>query len=383
MKKILGLLALCALTLVACNDTPEPEPILPEPEPIVKAPIVTLDKDIVEATAEGGTFNVNYTIENAQEGVMLCVVEDVEWISDVTAQSGVISFVVAANETTKERNATLNVEYTGAETHTIAVTQAAKHEEPKPELATIILEVSDIIWNNACISVTPSANVEYILGIMTKEAFAPYTEDAETLVAARIAEWQETAEQYINMGYDDPWQTYMGYEQRSGKRVYDIKYDEIYNMYWDSEYVAYCFGMNDEGVQTASVAVKEFRTTAPVPSNNTFTISIDSITKSSVEFTVEPTTDEPYYVTIETIDVLAPYGPGKENSYEDLIKYLTPEYDSTIEKRTFSGKQTITNSDIGKTMNSLKSYKVVVWGFENGPTTEVFMSEEFTPADPE
>ena len=138
MKKILGLLALCALTLVGCNDTPEPEPIM-------KAPIVTLDKDIVEATAEGGTFNVNYTIENAQEGVILRVVEKVEWISDVTAQNGVISFVVAANETTQERNATMNVEYTGAETHTIAVTQATKHEEPKPELATIILEVSDII----------------------------------------------------------------------------------------------------------------------------------------------------------------------------------------------------------------------------------------------
>ena len=127
MKKILGLLALCVLTLVACDDTPEPEPI-------VKAPIVTLDKEIVEATAEGGTFNVNYTIENAQEGVMLRVVEEVEWISDITVKSGVISFVVAANETTEERNATLNVEYTGAETHTIAVTQAAKREEPKPEL---------------------------------------------------------------------------------------------------------------------------------------------------------------------------------------------------------------------------------------------------------
>lgn len=375
MKKTLGLLALCALTLVACNDTPEPEPT-------VKAPVVTLEKESVEAPAEGGTFSVNYTIDNAQEGVTLSVVEDVEWISDITAQEGVISFVVAANDATEGRNATLTVEYTGAEARAIAVAQAAKSEEPEPELATITLEVGDIAWNNASISVTPSADVDYILGVMTKETFAPYAEDAETLVAARIEEWESTAKMYEDMGYDDPWQTYMGYEQRSGERTYDVKYDDIYNMDWDTEYVAYCFGMDDEGVQTAYVAVKEFRTTAPVPSNNTFTITIDAITKSSVEFTVEPTTDEPYYVTIETIDVLAPYGPDQENSYEDLIKYLIPDYESTIEQRTFTGKQTITNSNLGKSVNSFKTYKVVVWGFENGPTTDVFMSEEFKPADP-
>ncbi|MBQ6613453.1 MAG: BACON domain-containing protein, partial [Alistipes sp.] len=360
MKKIFGLLAICALTLVGCNDTPEPEPI-------VKAPVVTLDKESVEAPVEGGTFSVNYTIENAQEGVTLNVVEDVEWISDVVASEGVITFTVAANDVEEQRDAVLNVEYKGAEARAIAVAQAAKDKEP--EMPTIALEVSDITWNNAYISVTPSADVEYILGVMTKEAFAPYVEDPETLVAARIAEWQETAEQYIDMGYDDPWQYYMGYEQRSGERTYDVKYDDIYNMDWDTEYVAYCFGMNDEGVQTASVAVKEFRTTAPVPSNNTFTITIDAMTKSSVEFTVEPTTDEPYYVTIETIDVLAPYGPDKENSYEDLIKYLIPDYESTIEQRTFAGKQTITNSDLGKSVNGFKTYRVVVWGFENGPTT--------------
>ena len=369
---------MCATVLVGCNDTPEPEPI-------VKAPVVTLDKESVEAPAEGGTFSVGYTIENAQEGVVLSVVEDVEWISDVTEQDGTISVFVAANETTEERNAILSVKYTGAETRTIAVAQAAKSEEPtpEPELASFTLEVSEITWNNAYISVTPSEDVEYILGVMTKEAFAPYVEDPETLVAARIAEWQETAEQYIDMGYDDPWQYYMGFEQRSGERTYDVKYDEIYNMDWDSEYVAYCFGMDDEGVQTGYVAVKEFRTTAPVPSNNTFTITIDAMTKSSVEFTVEPTTDEPYYVTIETVDVLAPYGPDTENSYEDLIKYLTPDYESTIEQRTFAGKQTITNSDLGKSVNGFKTYRVVVWGFENGPTTTVFMSEEFKPADPE
>ncbi len=375
MKKIFGLLAICALTLVGCNDTPEPEPV-------VKAPVVTLDKQSVEASAEGGEFTVNYTIENPVEGVTLVVTEDVEWIEDVTAVDGVISFAVAANDLEEAREATLNVEYTGAEARTIAVAQAAKAVAPTPELATITLEVENVIWNNADVTVTPSEDVEYILGVMTKEDFAPYAEDIESLVAARVEEWKETAQEYQDMGYDDPWQYYLKNEQRSGERTYSVKYDSLYNMSWDTEYVVYCFGMDDEGEQTASVAVKEFRTEAPVPTSNTFTITIGETTKTSVEFTVEPTTDDPYYVTIESVDVLAPYGPDKEQSYEDMVRYLTPEYDMTIEQRTFTGKQTLYNSDLGKSVNSFKTYRVVVWGFENGPTTDVYMSEEFNPTDP-
>lgn len=376
MKKIFGLLAMSAFALVACN------PDTPEPEPVVEAPVVTLDKQSVEASAEGGEFTVNYTIENAVEGVTLAVTEDVEWISDVEVAENSISFAVAANDLEVAREATLNVEYTGAEARTIAVAQAAKSVAPTPELATITLEVENIIWNNADVTVTPSEDVEYILGVMTKEDFAPYAEDIESLVAARVEEWKETAQEYQDMGYDDPWQYYLKNEQRSGERTYSVKYDSLYNMSWDTEYVVYCFGMDDEGEQTAYVVVEEFRTEAPVPTSNTFTITIGETTKTSVEFTVEPTTDDPYYVTIEAVDVLAPYGPDKEQSYEDMVRYLTPEYDMTIEQRTFTGKQTLYNSDLGKSVNSFKTYRVVVWGFENGPTTDVYMSEEFNPTDP-
>ena len=376
MKKIFGLLAMSAFALVACN------PDTPEPEPVVEAPVVTLDKQSVEVSAAGGEFTVNYTIENAVEGVTLAVTEDVAWISDVEVAESAISFAVAANDLEVAREATLNVEYTGAEARTIAVAQAAKSAVPTPELATITLEVENVIWNNADVTVTPSEDVEYILGVMTKEDFAPYAEDIESLVAARVEEWKETAQEYQDMGYDDPWQYYLKNEQRSGERTYSVKYDSLYNMSWDTEYVVYCFGMDDEGEQTAYVVVEEFRTEAPVPTSNTFTITIGETTKTSVEFTVEPTTDDPYYVTIETVDVLAPYGPDKEQSYEDMVRYLTPEYDMTIEQRTFTGKQTLYNSDLGKSVNSFKTYRVVVWGFENGPTTDVYMSEEFNPTDP-
>ena len=376
MKKIFALLTIVALALTSCDKNPEPEP---QPE---ATPIVALDKQSISVKAEGGNYSVGYTIENAIEGVELNIVNDAEWIVDITVEPNVIAFVVEPNESPEAREAELSVEYPQTEPRTITINQAAKSEEPEPQptLATIELEVSNIEWNNADIAVTPSEDIEYVLGVMGAELFAEkYAENSEAIIADRIAEWESTAKMYEDMGYDDPWQYYMQLEQREGERTYNIKDSDIANLSWGSDYVAYCFGIDDEGNVTSSLATAEFATVAPVASENDITISIDAMTKSSVEFTVTTTTNDPYYVTLETTDVLAPYA---DKSDEELIRYLLPQYNNQIEQRTFTGTKTITNSDLGKSVNGFKSYKVVVWGFENGPTTKVFYSEEFKPTDP-
>ncbi len=374
MKNFFALLTLVALALTSCSETPEPEP-----QP-VKKPIVALDKQSISVKAEGGNYSVGYTIENAKEGVELSVVNDAEWIVDITVEANNIAFVVEPNESAEAREAKLSVEYPEADTRTISVNQAAKSEEPEPTLATIELEVSNIEWNNANITVKPSADIEYVLGVMGAEAFTEkYAENSEAIIADRIAEWESTAKMYEDMGYNDPWQYYMQLEQREGEDTYNVKDSDIANLSWGSDYVVYCFGIDDEGNATSTVATAEFATVAPVASENDITISIDAMTKSSVEFTITTTTDDPYYVTLETTDVLAPYA---DKSDEELIRYLLPQYNNQIEQRTFTGTKTITNSDLGKSVNGFKSYKVVVWGFENGPTTKVFYSDEFKPTDP-
>ena len=79
--------------------------------------------------------------------------------------------------------------------------------------------------------------------------------------------------------------------------------------------------------------------------------------------------------------MLAPYGPDQEKSYEDLIEYLTPSEDALLESRLFVGTQTLKNSDVGTSVNGFYEYRIVVWGFNNGPTTTVYMSDAFKPAD--
>lgn len=368
MKKLFTLLALCGLVLVAC----EPEPA---PKPDVKEPVLSVTETTIDFEAEGGEGVINYTLENGVEGTNITATCNAEWVTDL-AVAETITFAVTKNEG-EARETAIKVTY-GELEKSVAIKQAAKSEEPKPELATISLKIENIAWNNADIVVTPSADVEYVLGIMTKAKFDErYKDGTDGFVDDMVKSWQSTAEMYEDMGYDEPWQYYMQNEQRSGEDSYNLKGDQIYNATWDSDYVAYCFGMNDEGEQTASLATAEFRTLAPEASANTFTITIGTTTKTSVEFTVEPTNDDPYYVTVEATNVLDAY-----NDDTELIRAILPEYDLQIDNRTFIGSQTLTNADLGINLNSMKSYKVVVWGFEDGPTTEVYMSDAFQPEEP-
>lgn len=61
-------------------------------------PVLTVTETEVEVLPEGGDSSFTYTLENPVEGVELEVKTDVEWISNLVAADGVVSFTVAANE---------------------------------------------------------------------------------------------------------------------------------------------------------------------------------------------------------------------------------------------------------------------------------------------
>ena len=119
MKKLFTLVALCAAIVGCSKPAVEPTPEKPTGE----KPTIKLEKESVEAVAEGETITINYTIENAAEGVTLTATEEAEWIENVTIAAEAISFDVAVNETFESREATIIVAYEGAESVTLTVTQ--------------------------------------------------------------------------------------------------------------------------------------------------------------------------------------------------------------------------------------------------------------------
>ena len=240
------------------------------------------------------------------------------------------------------------------------------------------IAVNDIEWRNAQVSVATEYTGTYIYGLFTAAEYAEYA-DAEAIFEKRKAGWESSAEWYDNT----TWQDMMVYDLVSGNTTFNVS-EEIETLTWGESYVFYCMGVTADGEIATDMAVAEFSTLAPEASDCTFEITIDAMTKSSVNFTVTPSNpDEQYYVTVQRVSVLNGYGPDTTKTYDDLIRYLTPDSDYTLESRLFTGEQTLTNSNVGATVSGFYEYRVVVWGFNNGPTTTVFMSDAFKPADPE
>jgi hypothetical protein len=144
----------------------------------------------------------------------------------------------------------------------------------------------------------------------------------------------------------------------------------------------YAFGMNDDGDTTAQVVAAEFATTEPVASDNSFEVVIGEVTSSTVAFTVTAANNDPYFLTIQDKRYVERFGEGKDESWDDMIFDLTfGKTDDQIMNYLFAGSQELTNESINKSINTLHEYQVVIWGFNNGPTTEVYVSEAFQPVE--
>ena len=104
MKKLFYLLLALPLAFVACEPK---EPIETPTDPAV---LTLTSESSLQFGAEGGEGTITYTLENAAKGTELTATTDAEWITDITIGEQ-ITFVVAANETTEERNDRILVTY--------------------------------------------------------------------------------------------------------------------------------------------------------------------------------------------------------------------------------------------------------------------------------
>ena len=124
LNKLFLLLA-CALTFAACEPVEPEQPTPDQPnqeQPEAKEPVLTLtSENSLQFGAEGGEATITYTLENAVEGTELTATTTAEWITDITVGE-VITFAVAANEATEERNDRVLVSY-GTENFNVFVKQ--------------------------------------------------------------------------------------------------------------------------------------------------------------------------------------------------------------------------------------------------------------------
>ena len=125
MKKFFYFLLALPLVFAACENTEEPKPV-------VKDPVLNVTETTLDFVAEGAEGTIHYSVENAVEGTEVEATCAAEWVTNLTVAEN-ITFVVEANEG-EARETSIVVAY-GDLQKSVAVKQAAKGEEPKPEYA--------------------------------------------------------------------------------------------------------------------------------------------------------------------------------------------------------------------------------------------------------
>ena len=174
-----AILPIFALTFaVGCED---PQSGIDEPN-VTKDSTLTLGKDKVDASVGGGTYLIEYTIENAHQGEKISAVAAESWVSNFNyGITGALGFDVAANTGSQPRECLVTVKYRYAEDAIFVVKQGAR-TDASFELQNIVPDyfkyTVDVIPSNKTMPyIVMSADPEYILASGLEDGEDFYNDD--------------------------------------------------------------------------------------------------------------------------------------------------------------------------------------------------------------
>ena len=176
-----------------------------------------------------------------------------------------------------------------------------------------------------------------------------------------------------------------------------INSSDFYNLLlWDTEYIAYAYGLDSLGNVTTPVSKHTFSTLAPEKENTTFEIEISSIEwddtykKYALEATITPSNpDTRFFTTITNMDwyewYFSEYNEGRSDEdfimYEILLNTSRPSYE-ILEEMCLTGTSVYSPAQMrNQYFTPNKRYGVFVFGMsEDGPTTSLTVYEFTTPS---
>ena len=309
-----------------------------------------LDSTQVTAPAEGGDFEVSYTVTNPATGAVVLTECKENWITGLsTATEGKICFTVAPNYKKEARSARIAVQYTAvAEKFEIAVVQS----ESTAEL--FAYEVVEAAPTTLTINITPAdAKSAYICRLYTQahiDAFGLDTDSALTYYDLDAIGDEATA----------AGQTLLNYLQNISHlgKSNNVMFDELVP---NTDYVVYSYYVNlDNGSAASSVYRQVIRTAQTPKIDETITMSF-AVSGASINQTVTTTNPETYYYTEcwSTRDFKSYFGeeatpeqifPNRWN--EQVAIKLSSGYQpiTIIETLCHQGTQTIPYTDLRANM---------------------------------
>ena len=276
MKRIFSIIAILTLIVsIGCQNENTTDPAS-----------FALEISEVDASAEGGDVEINYTITNPESGAVVLTSCSENWIKNLsTATQGKIKFSVAANYQKQAREARIEVQYTAVdERFEIVVRQAAS------TLDAFSYEVVSKSATSLAVEITPAdATTPYICRIYTKAHIDAFGLDHDmALISYDMSAIADEAKA-LN-------QSKLNYLQNIAfMGVSTVEFDGLVP---DTEYVVYCYHID---LQTGEATTGEaYRT---IVRTENFTTIKENITMSfevdgaHVTQTVTTENSETYYFT--------------------------------------------------------------------------------------
>lgn len=349
MKKLLifGLL----LGLFACSKD--------ETDPVQVASQIEAQAELA-ILANGGEAAIGYTIKNPVEGAALSASVDVDWITILSADNNIVRFTAMKNDQKSARTANLTLKYEGAADFTVVISQAQIN-------ADFVITVNDVSAYGAKVTYSPvKYNGHYLFFVVEKDVLDPYLaneENLESWFAGDLAYVQEVAD---NNGI-----TIAELIPRA-PQIFGLNGDPVEITYStlaiNTEYYAYCYGMDGEGNRLTDMTYVSFKTGVVDAVDLTFDVKVEDITTNGAHISVTPSnnTETYYWVYVSDFDFINTAG-SDVNNVMTLVSNSLKQNGSVAQylHRGFS-EQYIDD------MWSNTLYHVVAWGMDamGTPTTE-------------
>lgn len=147
-----------------------------------------------------------------------------------------------------------------------------------------------------------------------------------------------------------------------------------------SQYCIFAFALNEDGTLASPVEVRKFTTGEPEQSDITFEVSIDEVNTTEAIFTITPSCDDPYFVSVQRasyVDWFVTNDCVDTEMVQSLVSSFKPE---RYPEAYCHGTVTRSTSDFLASIRKNEDYYVIVFGFDDGLTSYVSLTKFHTPA---
>ncbi len=301
---ITAALLAAALTLAGCRSE---SPVTETTE------LSFVSANTVEASAEGGSYTVEYTVHNPSEDGVFSHECQAEWITGIKTGQNIMTFTVPANTAEEARQDGIVIIYdyiSGKDSLTVNVTQAGIEPEPEPEPFSAEFKLGEITWNSANITIIPNnPDAVYLTGYCKKDQYESFSSDEEIFIH-RLNElvWSIQAPEEIISIF--------------GRQGEDTA--ELSDLTGNTEYVFYAFSIgldeSDNPVLLSEVFDTQFTTPEQALTDFRVVLQLD-LNGTSLNITATPSDKEQYYY-LKVMDSFQLYGISGETVEEQLRQYV-------------------------------------------------------------